>query len=125
MKVVRLIKTCLNKTYSKVCIVKNLPEWSDTKGCYIAIAFHPLEYAVRKVQENHEVLELSGMHQLLVAADVINTLGKNTNNIKEYMETLLQASGEVCLEVITEKTKYMVTSLSLPESRTVSQFTDC
>jgi hypothetical protein len=44
MKLVRLIKICLNKTYSKAGIGKNLSdiscsEWSDTRRCFITISF--------------------------------------------------------------------------------------
>jgi hypothetical protein len=45
MKLVRLIKMCLNETYSKICIGKHLPdkvscaEWFKTRRCFIAIAF--------------------------------------------------------------------------------------
>jgi hypothetical protein len=44
----------------------------------------------------------------LVYVDDINLLGDSINTIKENIETLLEISGAVGLEVNAEKTKYMI-----------------
>jgi hypothetical protein len=54
---------------------------------------YAFEYAVGKVRENKERLEVSGTRQLLVYADDINLLGeKNINIIKRNAKALLCAS---------------------------------
>jgi hypothetical protein len=124
-KVVRLIKMCLNETYIKIRIGKHLfGEFPIKNGLKQGDALSPLlfnfalEYAIRKVQENKEGLELNGTHRLLVYTDDINLLGENVNIIKKNAEAeVLDASKEIGLEVNSEKTKYMF----MPRHQTAGQ----
>jgi hypothetical protein len=73
MKLVRLIKTYLNETYSKVHTGKHLSDafpiqngWKQRDALSPLISNFTLEW---NVQENKEGLEMNGAHQIFVYAD--------------------------------------------------------
>jgi hypothetical protein len=117
MKLVRLIKMCLNETYSKVRIGKHLsdslpiqngPEQGDALS---PLLFNfALEYGIRKVQENQVGLKLNETHQLLACTGDVNLLGDNIDTIKRITDILTDASEEISLEINVEKTKHMLLS---------------
>ena len=69
LKLVRLIKICLNETYSRVRVGKYLSDrFSIKNGLKQADALSPLlftfavEYTIRKVQADKKGLKLNGTH---------------------------------------------------------------
>jgi hypothetical protein len=113
MKLVRLIKMCLNKMYSKVCISKhlsyNFPIQTGLKRDVLSPLLFELvlQYTIRKVQGNQIALELNGTHQLLAYADDVNLLGDNVYTVHKNTETLIDASKEVGLEINRENVVYV------------------
>jgi len=89
---VRLIKMCLNETYSRVSVGKHMYDMlhikSDMKpGTLPPLFFNfALEYAIRRVQVNQDDLKLNGTHQLLVYADDFNVWGRSVHTIKKNIE---------------------------------------
>jgi hypothetical protein len=117
IKLVRLVKMCLNETYSTVRVGKHLSDTFPIKnGLKQGDALSPLlfnfalECAIRGVQANQEGLELNGTHQLVVYGDDGNILGGSVHAIKKNTEALVVAIKEIGLEVNAEKSKYMVMS---------------
>jgi lipoate-protein ligase A len=108
---------CLNETYSRGRIVKNLfDKFTVENGLKQGDVLLPLlfnftlEYAIRRVQEKQEGLKLNGTHQLMAYTDYVNILGENIVTIQKKTEAVLGASKEVGLEVNSEKIKYVLMS---------------
>jgi hypothetical protein len=114
-KLGRVIKMCLNKTYSKALICKhlsdNFPIRNGLKEGHVLspLLFNfSLEYAIRKIQENRVGLKLNWTHQLLVYGDDVNLMGDNTGTIKRNTETITDAIKKFGLQVNAGKTMYML-----------------
>ena len=90
MKLVRLIKMCLNKTCSRYQIGKCLSGMFPTKNgleqekvLWSWLFNFALEYAIRRVQVDKDGLKLNGTHQLWFYADDINILGRSICTIEK------------------------------------------
>jgi hypothetical protein len=79
-------KVCIGKYLSEAFPVQNGLKQGDASS--ILVSNSSFEYAIRKMQENKEGLELKGTNQLLVCADDDNLLGENINIIKKKTQKL-------------------------------------
>ena len=92
IKLVSVIKMCLNETYSRVSVGKHLYDilhiMSGRRQDALSSLFFnfALEYAIRRVQVNQDGLKLNGTHQLLVYADDVHVWGRSVFTIRKNIE---------------------------------------
>jgi hypothetical protein len=117
MKLVGIIKMCLNETHSRVQACKHLSDMCPIRnGLKQGDALSPflfnfdLKYAIRRVQVNQNGLKLNSINELLVYADDINILGGSVYTIEKNTEAMVVTSKGTGLIVNVDKTKYMVMS---------------
>ena len=117
IKLVRLIKMCLNETCSRVRVDKHFSDMFASKNvlkqwdALTPLLFDfSLDYAIRRVRVNQDGLKLNGTHQLLAYTGDVNILGRGVRTVEKNTEALVVASKEIGLEVNADKTKYMVMS---------------
>jgi hypothetical protein len=65
------------------------------------------------------IFKSHGGVNLLAYADDVNLLGDNIDIIKKNMETLIDVSKEVGLEINVEKTKYMLLLQDVGQNRDI------
>ena len=92
-------KKCLNETYSRVWVGKHLSDMFSIRnglkqgdGLWPLLFNFVLEYAIRRVQANHNGLKLKGTRQLLVYANDVNILGGSIHMLEKNAEALVVAS---------------------------------
>ena len=117
MKLVSLIKMCLNEAYSRVRVGKHLSDFFPIRNglkqgdTLLPLLFNfAVEYAIRRVQVNQDGLKLNGTNQLVVNADDVNILGGSIHTLKKSTETLLVSNKETGLDVNVDETNYVVVS---------------
>ena len=101
MKLVRLIRMCLNETHIRVWVgrlVSDMFSINGFKQALLPLLFSfALEYAIRRVQVDQEGLKLNGTLELLAYADRVNVLGESVHTVKKNAEALVVTGEETGL----------------------------
>ena len=114
MKLVSLIKMCLNETYKRVWVGKYLSDRFPIKNnlkegnalLLLSLNFS-LEYAIWRDQVIQDGLKLNGTSQVSVYAVDVNIVGGSVHTTKKKAVVLVGASKENELEGTANKTRYM------------------
>jgi hypothetical protein len=95
VKLIKLIKTCLSETYSRVREGKHLSEMFPIKNglrqgdaLSLLLFNFAVEHAITRVQVNRDGFELNDTHQFLVYIDAINPLNAELNPICHLLALL-------------------------------------
>jgi hypothetical protein len=101
MKLVELIKICLNKTFNNV----RFPIQNYLKGDVLSpLLFNfASQYAIRKVQKDWVEVKVSATHQILVCVHDVNLQADYIDNIKKNTENLIYAGKVDGLNINVEK----------------------
>jgi hypothetical protein len=90
MKLLKIIKMCLNETYTRVQESKHLSDMFFIRnGLKQGDASSPLffscaiEYTIRRVRINQDGLKLNGAHQVSVYDNDVNVLGRHIHAVKK------------------------------------------
>ena len=109
MKLLRLIKICLNETCSRVSVGKHLSDIYPIKnglkqgGALSSLFFKfASKYANRRVQVNRNSFKLNGVHQFLVYADDVNILVGSVQSYRRFSS--FYCTKQIGLEVNAYKT---------------------
>lgn len=108
LKLVKMVKTCIEESRCKIKFVSNYSEEFETKvGLKQGYALSPilfnvaLEEVVRKVQEKANGVIFNGqMHAVLAYADEIVILGSNEEDIKTTTEQLITRAMNMGLMIV-------------------------
>ncbi|KAJ4432879.1 hypothetical protein ANN_21518 [Periplaneta americana] len=106
-----MLNPCLHSPVSSPALkhLTELPRKENRTHSYtVLFSFLKPEFAIRKVLDNTESLELNGLHQLLVYADDVNMLGENPQTIRENAEILVEASKAIGVESSVKNLKVRI-----------------